>query len=411
MNRFDSTDSVVEGAARRLDRAVVALDIQRRLLAHAAPHDRVSPSVAAVIVTRRAPSGFGDPAKGGADPGDSAGPRVATFGRDRRDEVVVCPVTYRGSKLGHLIVDASADSAFSPEDLDFVAYCAAKLALAMREKQALDRIQADDEERLVRRLCGDNRRVREAAARLLREQDVLLGQQRVVALVVAHRADEVHPLRSIAMAGALHGGAYPSLAAEYADHTVLVAPSSEAGDAERLVGCTAQRVYEYVVDRLGCDHDVFVGYGATQASLEDAWVSVGQARRAVAIATKVALGPVVGWQSLGMFSMISVVPPELVPSLLPGRLVAFLEGPDAELLETVERYLDFGGDVRSTARAVSVHPATVRYRLGKVERELGVNVRDGEDRFVLHFALKWRRLVGEAAASSGEVRRLDQATG
>ena len=72
--------------------------------------------------------------------------------------------------------------------------------------------------------------------------------------------------------------------------------------------------------------------------------------------------------------------------------VAPLEAAGGELLRTVAGYLEGGGSLEACARALFVHPNTVRYRLRRVSELTGRNPSDARDALVLRTALVVDRL-------------------
>jgi len=64
----------------------------------------------------------------------------------------------------------------------------------------------------------------------------------------------------------------------------------------------------------------------------------------------------------------------------------------APLLETAGTYLDFGASLEATAKALYLHPNTVRYRLRKASEVCGLDTADHRQRFTLHIALLLGRL-------------------
>ncbi|MBN1527998.1 MAG: helix-turn-helix domain-containing protein, partial [Thermoleophilaceae bacterium] len=64
---------------------------------------------------------------------------------------------------------------------------------------------------------------------------------------------------------------------------------------------------------------------------------------------------------------------------------------NAQLVETLERYLGARCSVAASARALYIHPNTVRQRLERVERVTGLKLA-GEDLLSLELALKVARL-------------------
>jgi DNA-binding PucR family transcriptional regulator len=65
-------------------------------------------------------------------------------------------------------------------------------------------------------------------------------------------------------------------------------------------------------------------------------------------------------------------------------------GPD--LLTTVTTYLDQGGSIQATARALFVHANTVRYRLARANELVGLDPTEPRDAFGLGLAIRLGRL-------------------
>ena len=63
-----------------------------------------------------------------------------------------------------------------------------------------------------------------------------------------------------------------------------------------------------------------------------------------------------------------------------------------ELLETLDAFFAAGGVLESAARALFVHPNTVRYRLQRVAEVTGLSPLDPRDAFALRMALAIGRL-------------------
>ncbi|MFQ6173200.1 PucR family transcriptional regulator [Oryzobacter sp. R7] len=87
-----------------------------------------------------------------------------------------------------------------------------------------------------------------------------------------------------------------------------------------------------------------------------------------------------------------------------GALVARIIGPLADspggtLLETAAAWLDGGQGVEGTARALIVHPNTVRYRLAGITRACGYDLTDPHDADTVRMALAVHRLGPVARAT------------
>ncbi|BFO15593.1 hypothetical protein SHKM778_19810 [Streptomyces sp. KM77-8] len=75
--------------------------------------------------------------------------------------------------------------------------------------------------------------------------------------------------------------------------------------------------------------------------------------------------------------------PRRGPAVLPAQ---------AELARTAEVYLDRAGQAGRTAAELGIHRQTLYYRLSRIEQLTGLDLDDGEDRLLLHMALKASRL-------------------
>ena len=89
-----------------------------------------------------------------------------------------------------------------------------------------------------------------------------------------------------------------------------------------------------------------------------------------------------------------------------GPLLGYGAHAGAELLRTLDRYLESGGDLKATARALSVHVNTVKYRLSRVEALCGVRLRDPNDLVRVTVASVMVRLLadGDDLLSAGNKR-------
>lgn len=72
-------------------------------------------------------------------------------------------------------------------------------------------------------------------------------------------------------------------------------------------------------------------------------------------------------------------------------LFGLLKG-SKELLETCVGFLDAGSSMEATARAMFIHPNTVRYRLRRIQEVTGYNPTDAREAYVLRLAITLGRL-------------------
>ncbi|NGO68383.1 PucR family transcriptional regulator [Streptomyces boncukensis] len=120
-------------------------------------------------------------------------------------------------------------------------------------------------------------------------------------------------------------------------------------------------------------------------ALDGAW----REARAAARAARAEEGPVAEWAALGPYRLLAALPPaEPDPAVR-----ELLRPPHRELARTAEVYLDCAGQAGRSAAALGVHRQTLYYRLSRVERLTGLDLGEGEDRLLLHMALKAARLT------------------
>ncbi|MET9776358.1 helix-turn-helix domain-containing protein [Streptomyces sp. NPDC006367] len=136
--------------------------------------------------------------------------------------------------------------------------------------------------------------------------------------------------------------------------------------------------------------DVAAGVSAPRtglAELADAWWEASAAARAALAETR--FGPVAEWGAIGPFRLLAALPPRAAHD---PAVRALLSPAHRELARTAEVYLDCAGQAGRTAAALGIHRQTLYYRLSRVERLTGLDLDDGEDRLLLHMALKAARL-------------------
>ncbi|WP_328300970.1 helix-turn-helix domain-containing protein [Streptomyces sp. NBC_00435] len=123
------------------------------------------------------------------------------------------------------------------------------------------------------------------------------------------------------------------------------------------------------------------------SGLPAAWRQAASAARAAAAAPR--LGPVAQWSSIGPYRMLASVAGEALHDPVARALL----GPaNPELARTAEVFLDCAGQAGRAAAALGIHRQTLYYRISRVEQLTGLDLDEGEDRLLLHMALKAARL-------------------
>ncbi|MFD3326093.1 PucR family transcriptional regulator [Streptomyces sp. NPDC058701] len=127
----------------------------------------------------------------------------------------------------------------------------------------------------------------------------------------------------------------------------------------------------------------------TLADLHDAWDQALAAARAAAAQPR--WGPVAQWSEIGPYRLLAA----LAPGPVDDPSTRALLGPaHRELARTAEVFLDSAGQAGRAAAALGIHRQTLYYRLSRVEQLTGLDLGEGEDRLLLHMALKASHLHG-----------------
>ena len=129
------------------------------------------------------------------------------------------------------------------------------------------------------------------------------------------------------------------------------------------------------------------GARAGLAELGTDWREASAAARAALAEPR--LGPIAEWRSIGPYRLLTALPPGLPQD---PAVRTLLTPAHRELARTAEVFLDHAGQAGRTAAELGIHRQTLYYRLSRVEQLTGLRLTDGEDRLLLHMALKGARL-------------------
>ncbi|MFD9479189.1 PucR family transcriptional regulator [Streptomyces nojiriensis] len=138
-------------------------------------------------------------------------------------------------------------------------------------------------------------------------------------------------------------------------------------------------------------HRVTAGVGDPVRGLADlpaAWEQAVAAARAAAAQPR--FGPVAQWSGIGPYRLLATLAADPVDDPAARTL---LTPANRELARTAEVFLDCAGQAGRAAAALGIHRQTLYYRLARVEQLTGLDLDEGEDRLLLHMALKTSRLA------------------
>jgi uncharacterized protein (DUF1778 family) len=385
---------IVDSLAADIGRDVAIDDRQIRWLVHSPHASPPDPARMRSILTRRISEEALQWARSfGIEEAD--GPVRLPPNPDIGAEARVCiPLRTRGVLLGFMFI-VDPDQTLDGEPLARAEDAAQEAAHVLYRERRLRELERERERWLLTHLFGDDP---EEAARALNDEG-FLEAGRVAVLAV--RADAEPSRSELAIGAALERlrrmvPQRRGLEHRQADHgAFLVALDDPAATSPREL---AERLLEFA-DEEGAAGVTRVGIGGAQP-LAGARRSHRQACDAVGVAARVArFGRVAAWDELGVYRTLSRFPDELDDDALHPGLVELLRDHDA-LVETLEAYLDRAGDAKATAEALSLHRATLYYRLQRIEEITGARLKVGEDRLALHLGLHLARLRGRSPKST-----------
>lgn len=319
----------------------------------------------------------GDDAQGAAEP-----PPIDAPARGR----LATQLAAADAHLGVLSVEREAP--FGRAESDVIETIGGQLAVALR---TLDLIERLTEENLVRDLFeaiaegrADRLAGRARSARIDPDRPyVVAAFEPLVPSQAWERADQVE---------ARMRGAFPGVLCDLGTERLrMLFPVGTAGDtpADDLALLDAE------LDAIAREEGLAIGRSGVQARLAADPASLAEAVGAARIAR--ALDPAGGaraWDGLGAYRYLAGVGAGLEPDARHGAAVALLweydERRGSELVHTLELYL---ADRRivPTARAMFIHPNTLRQRLERVEALTAMVIAD-EDPLSLELAIKLHRL-------------------
>ena len=386
---------IVDSLAADIGRDVAIDDRQIRWLVHS-PHDE-EPDEARMrsILSRRVSAEALEWAFSfGIEEAD--GPVRLPANPDIGAEARLCiPLRARDVLLGFMFIVDPEETLDAAQIAQAQEASAAAAHVLYRERR-LRELERERERWLLTHLLGDDALDAEDAARALADEG-FLDAGRVAVLVI--RADEEPARCEIAVGGALdrlrrlvppRGGVELRLG----DHGVFVIALDDAATAsprdlaERLISLADEAMQAESIDVV-----TRVGVGGAEP-LPAASRSYRQARDAATVAQRVArFGRVAAWDELGVYRTLARFPGDLDDDALhPGLVELLRDGAHDQLVETLEAYLDRAGDIKATSEALSLHRATLYYRLQKIEEITGARLKAGEDRLALHLSLRLSRL-------------------
>ncbi|MYW97917.1 PucR family transcriptional regulator [Amycolatopsis rubida] len=389
---------LTEQLAERLNRSVAIDDAHNRLQTYSPHYGAVDEQRLASILHRK---GNPEAVEWGLEFGVDRATgyvRVPT-NPDRGILSRVCvPIRSQGLHLGYLwIIDA--EESMTAAELESAEEAGRQAAVIMHRQTLFDNLERARERELLRDVLDADPEVRQEAMRLLAEESLFDLDRPVVALIL----DIAGP------AGASDRAAAAEIALAQARrlvplrHSLYLVRQSHAllvVAVDRIlptadIATRMRAEYWRALGRTGQPLGVCVGVGSQVGAIAELRTSYRRAQSVIEVGRRLRLDRVVSWEKLGVYRILSELPLGRIDSdtLHPAiaRLVADADGD--QLLETLEAYLDNGGDATVSAEQLCLHRSSLYHRLARIERIGQISVKRGTNLLDLHVSLKLVRLL------------------
>lgn len=396
---MDELQRIAQALADRTGRAIAIDDPQMTLICHTAHDDHVDPHRVASVMKLRAPDevvahAFAQGIATASGPVHV--PPLTEVGLLPR---LCVPVRSQGLLFGYLWI-IEPDGGLPDEDVAAATEAAAQAGEALYREKLVDDLRDSRERELLRDLLSDDDAISRAAAEVLVEEE-MLPPSCFAAVLVVHVADEAEgqrtALHTILRRAGRQAAPLVSLSLARAGGRGLLLLAGRRAPAADALRAVAERVRDELVKHGAEQDQVRVGIGPVVDSPLQARLSARRARQALEVAQKVAsFQDVTSWEDLGVYRLLVQLPLEgLSADAVPEGLRRLMEHDgEGTLLETLETWLDEGGDSRQTVARLQVHRTSLYYRLGRIEEITGLPLGSGTVRLELHLGLKLARLQG-----------------
>jgi GAF domain-containing protein len=312
-----------------------------------------------------------------------SGRAARKVGADGGASVLAMPLAAGDEQIGALI--AMTPRPLRDEDEELLQLLANQVALALKKAELIERLT---EENIVRDLFD---------ALTAGASDVAEARARAAGWDISrpHLFLHVRP-----MAGA--GAPWPTLAERVEGNLRRLAPGTlcDTGRSELHavlpLGDQQLDSLDSALRELALSEHVAIGRSDLRSGAQESGQSLSEAADSAQIAEALmADGGMLAYADLGAYRYLVRMPLDQAPHDSHYQAVERLAQYDRErrtqLVETLERYLQDRRSIATTARALYVHPNTLRQRLARIEELSGLDLAE-EDLLSLELAVKLMRL-------------------
>lgn len=338
-----------------------------------------------------------------------AGPFPA-LGLNRR--FLLAPIAARGECWGHLVLVENG-AGFGALDMLVARRAATIVALEMSAEARAASAHWDASGSLVSELLRGGEIDREALGRRAECVGVDLAAPHVLALLAPRRGEGTSlptPRELVEAAGEL-GEGRRALAAVTAEGPILMLALDPSQPTRTAVAAARDAVHA-ACDRLVPEGSVLAALSTVCRQAGDYADAYEEVRSLMGAIDELAVGgPNVAMSidelGAGRLLLLGVNEPSgkrYVEDVI-GPLLDRGDPRTADLLVTLEAYLDCSRSIRRCAERLGLHDNTIRYRLARIEELLGLPITsDGEAQLSAQMALVLLRLRGEAPGAEAPAR-------
>lgn len=385
-------DDATEELATSLGVPVVVLDTEMNLAAHSKQRESVDRAQLSIILTRRGTDGAINAIRR-LKVRNATGPVRLPSENDVPGHVVY-PVRLSGELKGYVTYeDAIPDGSVPERDVQILSSVGEVLGRLLTERETARRQGAEHLRELLQRLMHPSPGERRRAAHEILKLGLIQQSSHYTVVSFSRRttltsgqASKAQMDLGGAVRKALRMVKSGAIGTTFDDEGVAVTVG-------RLTPPELQRLVSAMRPLM-----VSVAAGGECLRLEDAYRSYKEARLTGRLSD---LDPKrypqgAHWEHIGWDRLLIQLPLEaLTIHDLPCALRTLQEVTDSDILiDTLECYLEEGGNALETAKTLNIHRSTLYYRLNRVRALTGVDLADAGVRHDLHIGIRVSRLTG-----------------
>ncbi|SHI17824.1 PucR C-terminal helix-turn-helix domain-containing protein [Sporobacter termitidis DSM 10068] len=323
---------------------------------------------------------------------------------------LVAPVAAGGERLGYLSL-LRTDRPFGAGDVTALGHAAGLFAVHLAQHKRMAevelRLKGNFVDDLVSLRYSDPdsilSRARALDFNLALPHRVLVGEIENLGQLMSHFKSDAQAVSEFktALVGRIQGrldGHGGGMAIPHKDEIIILIRQESAGSPIGPVKKLAQEIIDDVLPLFKAK--LYIGIGSVSGALPDYQTSYLEAKKSLEIgAYMLTEGQVRSFEQFKIHALfLSTLKPAELYNYARSQLGALLDydaGHQTELLKTLQEFLYLRNTVEKTARSLNMSVSGLKYRLGKIEQVLALDLKDYKVCFDLQLALIILQLFGE----------------